>query len=59
MGFDKRALVTGNGACGEVLCNICDRQVSTHMFELHSDLCSNINRAELVVMQCNDDLLEL
>lgn len=41
------------------LCNICERWVVASFFEQHSELCVEIHRAEMDVINCNDSLTEL
>ncbi|GAA5809844.1 hypothetical protein MFLAVUS_003259 [Mucor flavus] len=41
------------------LCNICEKLVVASFFEQHSELCVEIHRAEMDVINCNDSLTEL
>lgn len=41
------------------LCNICEKLVVASFFEQHSELCAEIHRAEMDVINCNDSLTEL
>ncbi|RCH90573.1 hypothetical protein CU098_003734, partial [Rhizopus stolonifer] len=41
------------------LCRICERWVTAVFFEQHAELCVEIHRAEMDVVDCNDKLTEL
>ncbi|KAI9279143.1 hypothetical protein BY458DRAFT_532256 [Sporodiniella umbellata] len=41
------------------LCRICERWVIASFFEQHAELCVEIHRAEMEVVECNDQLTEL
>ncbi|KAI3634442.1 hypothetical protein MIR68_008046 [Amoeboaphelidium protococcarum] len=57
--FDGQLISPGTSYDDAVLCRICERSVPVVRFEEHSDLCSQIHRAELQIQTCNDELREV